>query len=78
MMGVPKGRRPSFKARNADSELDVGIPLEPLTRLADRCWAHAPAERPHIKEIVNHMADLQIPWVSTALSNTWPSFDNGC
>ncbi|KAK7682508.1 hypothetical protein QCA50_014308 [Cerrena zonata] len=78
LMGVPQGRRPAFKTRNTDFELDVGIPLEPLKRLANRCWSHAPEERPHIKEIVSHMADLQIPWASSPMSNTWPVFDSGC
>ena len=70
---VLQGRRPSFKTRKSGTESDIGIPLEPLQCLASRCWAHAPEERPHIKEIVSHMKDLQVPWVSTALSNVWPT-----
>lgn len=67
--GVPRGVRPTPTCYI--DGVKITIPEE-LTVLTQKCWAPEPASRPKIGDIVNYMANLQIPWVSTPLSECWP------
>lgn len=67
--GVPRGVRPASICY-VDG-VKVTLPAE-LTALTQKCWVSQPIDRPKVGDIVNYMAGLQIPWVSTPLSDCWP------
>lgn len=67
-MGVPKGLQPSFTYCIDDT--NVTLPKE-LENILNSCWMPNPVERPNVRELVNYMDTLQIPWVSNPSSRFW-------
>lgn len=67
-MGVPKGLRPSSRCSIDGTEVHIPIQLQTIS---NKCWVANLTERPTVKELVNWLADLRIPWVSTPFSEFW-------